>query len=105
MGTDVRATTEGTAMTRARVSRELITIWASLFGDDGAHIADDDDFFVLGGTSLLALRLIESIASRFHVELSILDLLDNSRLGALAQRVVESHAVSDDAPHGEGASR
>lgn len=43
-------------------------IFAGLFGHD---VAPDDDFFGLGGTSLVAVRLADAVLGHFDVDLSI----------------------------------
>ena len=47
---------------RDEIERELLTIWQEGFLDDSISI--DDDFFQLGGQSLLALRIFSEIEAR-----------------------------------------
>jgi amino acid adenylation domain-containing protein len=49
--------------------RHLLAIWESLFGRDG--LSTDDDFFAIGGHSLLAVRLVDSIERTFGVRLPL----------------------------------
>ncbi len=49
--------------------RHLLAIWESLFGRDG--LSTDDDFFAMGGHSLLAVRLVDAIERTFGVRLPL----------------------------------
>lgn len=49
--------------------RHLLAIWESLFGRDG--LSTDDDFFAIGGHSLLAVRLVDAIERTFGVRLPL----------------------------------
>ncbi len=51
------------------------------------QVALDDDFFVLGGDSLLVTRVISAIARSCGVELSMTDVLGAPTPEALAQHV------------------
>lgn len=84
----------------------LATLWVDVLG---ASVADvDADFFTLGGTSLAAATLVGRIRQRVPT-VSVRDLYDHPRLGALAERVEaiaeESGVVLsfDDADEADGA--
>ncbi|MEV0203423.1 phosphopantetheine-binding protein [Nonomuraea sp. NPDC050691] len=51
------------------------------------EISADSDFFVMGGDSLLATRVLSAIARASGVELEFDDLLDAPTPGALAAKV------------------
>ncbi|QDZ41900.1 Pls/PosA family non-ribosomal peptide synthetase [Corynebacterium sp. sy039] len=62
----------------------LATLWVEVLG---VSISDTDaDFFALGGTSLAAATLVGRIRSRVPT-LSVRDLYDHPRLGALAEKI------------------
>ncbi|MFD5823953.1 SDR family NAD(P)-dependent oxidoreductase [Lentzea sp. NPDC060358] len=63
--------------------------WAALLGDD--PIGADDDFFELGGDSLVALRLLSFLRERYGVDLSMAQLFDAPTISAQAS-VIE-HAT------------
>jgi hypothetical protein len=51
------------------------------------EIGVDDDFFALGGTSLLTTPAVARINETFAVELTTLTMLEAPTPGALAERV------------------
>jgi acetoacetyl-CoA synthetase len=69
--------TEGSTQAR------LLAIWESILGVPS--LRPDDDFFDLGGTSLMALRLFEAIHERMGVELPISTLVYARTPAALAE--------------------
>ena len=54
---------------RTLLEMEIASIWAAVLGTDriGAH----DDFFLLGGHSLAAMRVMARVTQRLGVELSL----------------------------------
>ena len=60
--------------------RELTSIWMQVL--DVSQVADADDFFDLGGDSLVAARMT-SMAQRANVPLRAVDVLKNPRFGDL----------------------
>ncbi|RHZ68739.1 hypothetical protein CDV55_107446 [Aspergillus turcosus] len=76
---------------RAMSTREhLAHLWATILATPVPEYADDDDFFVLGGTSLQASLLISRIRQQFRTVISLLTLYDHSTLGQLAS-VIDRH--------------
>ncbi|MCK7678582.1 amino acid adenylation domain-containing protein [Corynebacterium sp. CCM 9186] len=78
------AVTDTSAMTPTEAW--LAELWVDVLG---AAVADPDtDFFALGGTSLAAATLVGRIRERFPT-ISVRELYDHPRLGALAHRLDE----------------
>ena len=87
---------------RDEIENRLVNIWRDLCGrpiEPG-----DADFFLVGGTSLLAVRLVAAIREQFGVEISLGSLFANATLrkqGALIKTMLQtkdgsavpSHAV------------
>ncbi|WP_335871249.1 type I polyketide synthase [Bacillus sp. 2205SS5-2] len=62
-------------------------IWEELFGIESIDV--NDDFFEIGGHSLLAIQLFNRIQEEFDVELQIEDMFDNPTISGLAKQVEE----------------
>jgi acyl carrier protein len=67
---------------RNEAERVTAEIWQELFGIEPVGI--HDNFFALGGTSLLATQLIAPLGSAFRVELPVDILLEASTVAELA---------------------
>jgi len=65
--------------------RSLAVLWSDLLGAE--DIGRDDDFFALGGHSLMALRMFSRINREYGKSLPLAALLKNSTLAALAAMV------------------
>jgi amino acid adenylation domain-containing protein len=67
------------------VERDLLAIWTRVLGTD--RIGIRDDFFDLGGHSVLALRIMAEIQDRFGVNLPLAKLLEAPTVEQLAEVV------------------
>jgi amino acid adenylation domain-containing protein/non-ribosomal peptide synthase protein (TIGR01720 family) len=63
----------------------LTQIWSELLGTP--RVGVEDDFFALGGDSIVSLRLASRVRRGFGVELSPRELFEAPTVGALAQRL------------------
>jgi hypothetical protein len=63
----------------------LAAIWSELLGVE--RIGVEDNFFDLGGHSMLAMQVVYRIQSRFHVPLVLIDFLRDPTLKGLAHEV------------------
>jgi polyketide synthase PksJ len=61
----------------------LVNIWGELLGYQ--HIGIQDDFFELGGDSLLATSLIAKIRQEFHTNLSVRDIFNSPNVKNLSK--------------------
>jgi len=70
----------------------LAETWAGILGTTPAD--PDQDFFALGGDSLMALRVLVSVREIFGVDLSVADFLAAPSLAAQADQIDQGTAVS-----------
>jgi FkbH-like protein len=61
----------------------LLALWQELLAVDGLGV--EDDYFQLGGTSLIAARLMAEISRRFGVKLPLTSILQSPTVRALAR--------------------
>ncbi|MDT8368397.1 MAG: amino acid adenylation domain-containing protein [Longimicrobiales bacterium] len=93
------------ALPRTKVERTLAAIWADVLGSDGIGL--DDDFFLLGGHSILATRVIPRVEDQLGVRLSLQRLFSSPVLRDLSRHVEALLAVWETPELGEelGVSR
>ncbi|MBY9080396.1 amino acid adenylation domain-containing protein [Paenibacillus sp. HN-1] len=70
---------------RTPVERELADIWFSILGN--TDIGASDNFFSLGGDSLLAVKLISRVRERLNIQLPLGSLFEAPTIAGLAERV------------------
>jgi len=70
--------------------RTLLALWQELLGISGLGV--EDDYFAVGGTSLVAARLFTEIARRFGMRLPLTTILESPTVRALAQRLERQRA-------------
>ncbi|HEY6738628.1 MAG TPA: phosphopantetheine-binding protein, partial [Actinopolymorphaceae bacterium] len=70
---------------RNELEQKLVQVWKDVLGVD--HVGVDDDFFELGGNSLVAVQLIASIRKVVKVKLPMRSLFDTPTVAGLASRI------------------
>ena len=75
-----------------QLQQELAEIWQQLLGI--AKVGINDDFFEMGGHSLLAMRLVSSINKQLTVELNMNDLFLNSTINKLSDYIQSKNGTS-----------
>jgi amino acid adenylation domain-containing protein len=68
---------------RDEVEHYLVTLWERLLGVE--WVGPGDDFFSLGGNSMLAFRVHRRITRDLDVRLDVRDVLENGELAGLAE--------------------
>jgi yersiniabactin nonribosomal peptide synthetase len=74
--------------------KALIDIWKDIFGFD--NISAEDNYFNLGGDSLIATKLISQIQKKFGCKLSIAAVFENLTVRLLAKAVENAEKTYDD---------
>src|SRR5258708_37533076 len=80
------------------VNADVAQIWRTVLREDEFDAADD--FFDLGGNSLLAMQVIVRVRRRFGIDIPIRALFDNPTLAGFS-RAVEATPPADDEGLGE----
>lgn len=84
------------------VERRLAEMWQSLLGSSEPH-NKEAHFFNLGGHSLLAMRLLIDVQCAFGVRLTLRQILENPKLGAMAALIADQPVFSTPSPNRAGA--
>jgi hypothetical protein len=76
--------------------RQMAAIWARLLGVK--TVAADDNFFALGGHSLLGVKLVAAVQEKTGLgdELKLADLFENPTLGEFSAHVAGLAAPSEE---------
>jgi acyl carrier protein len=77
-----------------KVEGAVAAIWADLLGVE--RVGRHDDFFHLGGNSLLATRLVFRIKREMDVEISMRDVFEKPELSLLAQHLLDQQLAEFD---------
>lgn len=78
---------------RTNIEFRLIQLWQELLGCDSIGVKDN--FFKLGGHSLLGIRLLAKIKSMFGKDISFLILLENPTIADLAMKINQEAVLSE----------
>lgn len=81
---------------QAGIENEIATIWSELLG--GCLIDRRDNFFRIGGHSLLAVRVVVRLRSQLGVELAVADLFANPTLETFAVAAARAEKAALPAP-------
>lgn len=85
------------AAARTNLEHKLVDLWQSLFQLD--HIGIHDNFFDLGGHSLLLIQFASTLQHSLNINLTLLQLLQNPTIAALATEISsQSHTPKNTLP-------
>lgn len=88
-------TQDDTELTETMV--QLKHVWREVLGKNldklGFDLGPSTDFFIVGGNSLLVIRLQACIRQAFNVALPLVNLLSATTLGEMARKIEESATV------------
>lgn len=91
-------TKETTAPAPAPLADKLSALWSETLNTE--TVAQEDDFFAVGGHSLVAAQLVARICEEFDIELRVRDLFDNPQFAMLHGVVQKLTAEADHDRHG-----
>ena len=92
------ASHDAPALPRTSTERQVAEILAGLLRLK--TIGRDDNFFLLGGHSLLGAQLISRLRNAFDVEIGLQKLFEAPTVAALAAEISRLTSSGDDAPRG-----
>ena len=75
---------------RNELEHQLCQIWSELLNLPNAGIGIQDDFFKLGGNSLLAIRLASKINYKYQSHLKIADIFVYKTIQSLTPRIIQT---------------
>ena len=81
---------------RNPMEEDLVAAWAEVLKRDPGEIGVLDNFFDLGGHSLLVTRFISLFRARWGIEVPMQLVFDTANLGALADRIMDLELVDAD---------
>ncbi|MGP3955760.1 SDR family NAD(P)-dependent oxidoreductase [Nonomuraea sp. 3N208] len=91
-GKPKQAVTGGDVALLSPAERAVAELWSELFG---VPVTDPDaDFFVLGGHSLLGVRMLAALGERFGVQLGMRDLLASPTVAGIAKLIESARSRS-----------
>ncbi len=70
---------------RTKIEKRIAAIWRELLQLE--RIGVDDDFFALGGHSLLGVQLVARLRAAFEREISLRDLFEAPTVGGVAKKI------------------
>jgi amino acid adenylation domain-containing protein len=80
----------------SEIEKAIVKIWEDLLGIKGIGL--EDDFFYMGGHSLLASQVITRISEKFHVRLPFESLFNSPTINALIMKIESEAPVKSDDP-------
>lgn len=80
---------EGSTPLASENERRVAAVWSDMLGAPLAELGGQSDFFVLGGDSVLAVRMVARLRESTVRRVEVGDVFSHSRLSALALRLDE----------------
>jgi acyl transferase domain-containing protein/acyl carrier protein len=77
------------------IEKEILAVWEPLLGIESIGV--DDDFFSLGGHSMLGTQLVSRLRSAFGLDFPLRDLFESPTVAEMAERIVQLKAAQSDA--------
>lgn len=81
------------------VERLILELWKEILQLDSISV--EENFFEIGGDSLLAIQCMNRLTTEFMIEVSLQDIFSANSLRNLADRMIEKGALNEDTVEGE----
>jgi amino acid adenylation domain-containing protein len=81
---------------RNATEQQIAEIWAEVLRRDLSSISIEDNFFDLGGHSLMATQVVSRIRERFALEISMRVMFDQPTIARLSEALTRAQEASDD---------
>ncbi|MGF7047827.1 fengycin family lipopeptide synthetase D [Paenibacillus sp. DS2015] len=78
---------------RNEMEVQLIEVWKQVLGIE--HMGITDNYFNLGGDSIKAIRLIDTIRNMFHVDIALMDLYVAPNIMSLSQIIADKRTQTN----------
>jgi amino acid adenylation domain-containing protein len=86
------AITEAPCAPRSPLEAEVAQIWDEVLGSKGSGV--NDDFFALGGHSLMAIRLLGRVREKFEIDLPVRRLFEAPTVAGVAEFITSRRQAS-----------
>ncbi len=98
-GAGVTATVDTVTREESSIAERLLALWRDAF--ERRDIGADDDFFELGGYSMLAIQLVDGIQEEFGVEISFMEFFDGATVTGVAELIADAASAAPTTAAGE----
>jgi aryl carrier-like protein len=79
---------DGSDGVRTRTAAVVAAVWCELFGVP--RVDPDDDFFALGGHSMLAVRMSSRLRTELGLRVPVRTIMENPTVDGLSQLLAEA---------------
>ncbi|PEW56344.1 non-ribosomal peptide synthetase [Bacillus cereus] len=80
----------------SETEKRLAKTWAEILNLGKYRISREDDFFGLGGHSLIAVQVLNQIQKEFHLKIEIRDIFEHTTIASLSAYIDKLMAVNHD---------
>ncbi|PFV28060.1 non-ribosomal peptide synthetase [Bacillus thuringiensis] len=80
----------------SETEKRLAKTWAEILNLGKYRIGRDDDFFKLGGHSLIAVQVLNQIQKEFHLKIEIRDIFEHTTIASLSAYIDKLMDVNHD---------
>ncbi|PFT30920.1 non-ribosomal peptide synthetase [Bacillus cereus] len=80
----------------SETEKRLAKTWAEILNLGKYRISREDDFFKLGGHSLIAVQVLNQIQKEFHLKIEIRDIFEHTTIASLSAYIDKLMAVNHD---------